>query len=88
MLTDCFQDIQDDDFDVRYQEWLRRIHENYFNIANFDEGDETVEYRTGTILGDPDFCKSFYDEINDHFYWVRDQLQEQGIDVLKLEAVY
>lgn len=88
MLTDCFQGIQDEDFDVRYQEWLRRIHENYFCIPNFDEGDETVAYSTGTILGDPDFCKSFYDEINDHFYWVRDQLQEQGIDVLKSEAVY
>ena len=88
MLTDCFQDIQDDDFDVRYQEWLRRIHENYFNIANFDEGDETVEYRTGTILGDPDFCKSFYDEINDHCDWVRDQLLAHDIKVLKKDAVY
>ncbi len=88
MLTTCFREIQDDDFDVRYQEWIRRIHENDFDIPNFDENDRTVEYSMGTILGDPDFRKSFYEEINDHFYWVRDRLRAHGLDMLKQEAVY
>ena len=88
MLTDCFRGIQSDDFDVRYEEWLRRIHENDFGIENFDENDQTVEYSAGTILGDPDFRKSFYVEINDHFDWVRDQLLAQDINVLKQDAVY
>ena len=87
-LTECFQGIQSDDFDERYEEWLRRIHENYFDIQNFDENDQTVEYRTGTILGDSDFRKSFYDEINDHFDWVRDQLLAHDVKVLKKDAVY
>lgn len=88
MLSDCFQDIQNEDFEVRYKEWLRRIHENYFRIPNFDDNDRTVEYSPQTIFADPDFIKSFYDEINDHFNWVRDQLIDHGIDVLKEEAVY
>ena len=61
---------------------------SYFNIANFDENDQTVEYSAGTILGDPDFRKSFYEEINDHFDWVREQLLAQDINVLKQDAVY
>jgi len=88
MLLDCFKDIQDEDFNARYKEWIRRIHQNYFRIPNFDDGDRTVEYSAQTILGDPDFAKSFYDEINDHFDWVRDRLLDNGIDVLKSEAVY
>ena len=88
MLTDCFKDIRDEDFNKRYEEWLRRIHENYFRIADFCDEDKTVEYSPQTILADPDFRKAFYEEINDHFYWVRDKLLEDDIDVLKLEAVY
>jgi hypothetical protein len=47
-----------------------------------------VEYRPGTILGDEDFCGQFYKELNDHFDWVRKELEAAGLDVLESEPVY
>ena len=71
LLMTCFKGIQSDDINVRYNEWLKRIHSNYFEIADFNDGDETVEYSTGTILNDINFRGQFYSELNDHFDWVR-----------------
>ena len=88
LLMDCFESIQADDAEERYNEWLKRIHENFFEIEGFDDNDASVEYRPGTILGDEDFRGQFYKELNDHFDWVRQELEAAGLDVLESEPVY
>ena len=88
LLMIFFKGIQSDDIDARYNEWLRRIHENYFEIEDFDETDRTVSYSTSTIFGDINFRRQFYDEINDHFDWVRKELEGHGLFVLKSQPIY
>lgn len=88
LLMRCFKGIQSEDINERYQEWLRRIHDNYFCIEDFDEIDQTVEYSAATVFDDLNFRRQFYDEINSHFDWVRDQLEEEDIFVLKSTPVY
>ena len=88
LLMDCFENIQAEDAEKRYNEWLKRIHENFFEIEDFDDNDASVEYRPGTILGDEDFRGQFYKELNDHFDWVRQELEAAGLDVLESEPVY
>lgn len=88
LLMDCFENIQSEDAEKRYNEWLKRIHENFFEIEDFDDNDASVEYRPGTILGDEDFRGQFYKELNDHFDWVRKELEAAGLEVLESEPVY
>ena len=88
LLVQCFKGIQSDDIDVRYKEWIKRIHDNFFEIEDFNEEDAEVEYSPGVIMGDLNFRTQFYEEINNHFDWVRDELLEAGIDVLKEEAIF
>ena len=83
-----FKGIQSDNIEERYQEWLRRIHENYFEIEDFDDNDATAEYSIPYIFEDMDFRRQFYDEINSHFDWVRDELEEHDIFVLKSTPIY
>ena len=59
-----------------------RIRENFFDFKDFDDGDKNVEYSIGLILDDMNWRKQFYDEINDHFFWVKQKLEENGIDRL------
>ena len=87
-IMKSFKGIQSDDINERYQEWLRRIHENYFEIEDFDDNDATAEYSIPYIFEDMDFRRQFYDEINDHFDWVRDELEEHDIFVLKSTPIY
>lgn len=88
MLVACFKGIQSDNITERYNEWIKRIHDNYFDFADFGDEDAAVGYDTGTIMGDMDFRRAFFDEINDHFDWVRSELLANGIDVLKAEPIY
>ena len=76
------------DYRERYQEWLQRIHENYFEIEDFDENDATAAYSIPYVFEDIDFRRQFYDEINDHFDWVRDELEDHDIFVLKSRPIY
>ena len=87
-IMKSFKGIQSDDINERYQEWLRRIHENYFEIEDFDDNDATAEYSIPYIFEDMDFRRQFYDEINSHFDWVRDELEEHDIFVLKSTPIY
>jgi len=87
-IMKSFKGIQSDNIEERYQEWLRRIHENYFEIEDFDDNDATAEYSIPYIFEDMDFRRQFYDEINDHFDWVRDELEEHDIFVLKSTPIY
>ena len=88
LLLRCFKGIQSDDIEERHREWLRRIHENYFAFEDFGDGDASVEYHTGNIIADMDFRKQFYDEVNHHFDWVKEKLEDRDIYVLKDEPVY
>ncbi|MGN0940497.1 MAG: hypothetical protein ACI4OA_02200, partial [Selenomonadaceae bacterium] len=72
----------------RYNGWIDRIHDNFFEIEDFDEGDENVAYDVDDVMSDIDFCRAFYDEINDHFDWVKGELEDFGIDILKSEPIY
>ena len=74
--------FQTDDIDRRYGFWIDRIRENFFDFKDFDDGDKNVEYSIGLILDDMNWRKQFYDEINDHFFWVKQKLEENGIDRL------
>ncbi len=88
ILLDCFKGIQSDDIQVRYCAWIDRIHENHFDFEDFDEGDESVEYSIPFIFSDVDFRHQFYDEINDHFNWVRSELEAHSIFVLQSDPIY
>ncbi len=88
ILLECFKNIQSDDIDFRYHAWLDRIHENHFDFEDFCEADASVEYSVPFIFGDVDFRHQFYDEINDHFNWVRSELESHNIYVLKSDPIY
>ncbi|MBQ9376381.1 MAG: hypothetical protein IJU05_01065 [Schwartzia sp.] len=88
LLLKSFKGIQTDDINARYEEWLRRIHTNYFKIEDFDEADQEVSYSIPYIFEDMDFRGQFFNEINDHFDWVRDELEEHDIFVLQSTPVY
>ena len=88
LLLESCKGIQDEDGEARYLEWLKRIHDNYFEIEDFDDGDAQAAYSFGTIMADENFRGQFYQELNDHFDWVRNELVEAGLDVLESEPVY
>ena len=85
---DCFKGIQSEDIQARYEEWVRRIHENFFRFEDFGAEDAAVSYSASTILGDLNFRRQFYDELNDHFDWVRARLEENNLFVLKSQPIY
>ena len=45
---------------------------------DFSERD-LVGYSSSFILSDPDFCRAFYDALNEYYVWVRAGLEEQGV---------
>ncbi|MER2139615.1 MAG: hypothetical protein ABS965_05790, partial [Succiniclasticum sp.] len=79
---ECFKGFQSENIDRRYGLWIDRIRENFFEFADFNEDDRNVEYSIGLILDDLNWRKQFYDEVNDHFFWVKQQLETNGIDRL------
>jgi hypothetical protein len=88
MLMSAFKDIQSESIDERYNEWIRRIHENEFEIEDFDDNDKNASYSVGTIRDDLTFRKQFFNEVNDHFDWVKKELEDNGIFILKSEPIY
>lgn len=78
-LSECFKGFQTDDIDKRYGLWIDRIRENFFDFKDFNEDDKNVEYNMGVIFDDLDWRKQFYDEINSHYDWVKERLEENGI---------
>ncbi len=88
LLMDCFKGIQSEDIQVRHEEWLGRIHANYFGIEDFNDEDASASYSPSTILSDLNFSRQFYDELNDHFDWVLEQLEANDIFVLKKDPVF
>lgn len=83
LLYRCFKGIQYEDCEERHKTWLKRIHENYFKFDDFCDEDEAIDYSTGYVFEDEDFCMQFYDEINSHFNWVLNELEEHDLFILK-----
>ena len=81
-LSECFKGFQSENINRRYGFWIDRIRENFFEFEDFNEDDRNVEYSIGLILDDLNWRKQFYDEINDHFFWVKEKLEENGINRL------
>lgn len=88
LLTSAFKDIQSENIDERYNEWMRRIHANEFEIEDFDENDENASYSVNTIRDDLTFRAQFFKEVNAHFDWVKKELEDNGIFILKSEPIY
>ncbi|MBO6178399.1 MAG: hypothetical protein J6O04_04440 [Selenomonadaceae bacterium] len=88
LLTAAFKDIQSEDIQERYDEWIRRIRANEFEIEDFDDNDANVAYSEGTIRDDLTFRGQFYNEINDHFNWVKTELESKDIYILKSQPIY
>ncbi len=84
-LEHCFKTIQSDDIEERFNKWMDLIHHNFFGFDYFDEEDKNLSYQISYIFDDIDFRKQFYDEINDHYEWVKGKLEENGIDRLGKE---
>jgi len=78
-LMSCFKGIQTDDIESRYGRWVDRIQENYFEFKDFGEDDHAASYNLSYIFDDMDFRKAFYEEINDHYEWVKRRLEVEGI---------
>lgn len=88
LLMSAFKDIQSENIDERYNEWIRRIHANEFEIEDFDENDANAAYSIGTIRDDLTFRAQFFNEINAHFHWVKKELEDNGIFILKNDPIY
>ena len=84
-LSECFKGLQSDNIENRYSLWIDRIRDNFFDFKDFNEADKNVEYSMGWLYNDLDWRKQFYDEINDHYFWVKQKLEENGIDRLGKE---
>ena len=78
MLLNGFQNTTAGDCEQRNRLWIQRIGENAFGFDDFSERD-LVGYSSSFILDDPDFCRAFYDALNEYYVWVRAGLEEQGV---------
>ena len=53
-----------------------------YRFQDFDDGDAQAAYSFGTIMADENFRGQFYQELNDHFDWVRNELVQVAYDVI------
>lgn len=81
-LSECFKGFQSDNIENRYNLWIDRIRDNFFEFKDFNEEDKNMEYGMGWLYDDLDWRKQFYEEINDHYFWVKQKLEENGIERL------
>jgi hypothetical protein len=79
-LSESFQEIQDEDCNDRNETWLQRIQMNYFEFAELTELDQCLEYQPGLIMADADYPKLFYQGIEEHYAWVKSQLETAGLE--------
>lgn len=80
ILTDTFQNIKDEDCDTRNNQWINKINQGEFQFTD----EQTLTYSSGFIIADTDFCPAFYTALDEHYNWVKSQLEGAGInDILK-----
>lgn len=87
MLLDSFQSIIGEDIDYRIAEWLKRIHQNQYHFTDWNDEDSAVEYKESFIMDDDDFSQQFYEALDAHYDWVKNNLLDAGIDVLGEETM-
>jgi hypothetical protein len=80
-LMESFREIHSTDFNERNDEWVRRIQANQFGFADFDEEDRHVVYDANYILHNPDFCRQFYQAVDQQYQWVRNRLDREHLDI-------
>lgn len=78
---ESFREIHSTDFNERNDEWVRRIQANQFGFADFDEEDRHVVYDANYILHNPDFCRQFYQAVDQQYQWVRNRLDGEHLDI-------
>ena len=79
-LSESFQEIQDEDCNARNETWLQRIQTNYFEFAELTELDQCLAYQPGLIMADADYPALFYQGIEEHYAWVKSQLETAGLE--------
>lgn len=82
LLLDAFQSIQDENIESRTQQWLDRIHSNDFGFTDFSNDDADVVYSTSLITDDVNFSSQFYTALDDHYNWVKNNLEANNINIL------
>ena len=73
--------------DYRTAEWLKRIHQNQYHFTDWNDEDSAVEYKESFIMDDDDFSQQFYEALDAHYDWVKNNLLDAGIDVLGEETM-
>ncbi|WP_432748728.1 DUF6765 family protein [Pectinatus frisingensis] len=82
LLLDSFKNIQSEDRLERNNIWLTKISNDEFGfIDNFPHG-ETLEYSSYFMYEDDDLYSQFYAALNDHYNWVKENLEAIGINIL------
>lgn len=82
LLLDAFQSIQDENIESRTQQWLDRIYSNDFGFTDFSNDDADVVYSTSLITDDNNFSSQFYTALDDHYNWVKNNLEANNINIL------
>ena len=83
VLLDAFKTIENQDYNLRNDEWINRIHNGEFCFTDFCEDDKHVDYNKFFVLCDMDYPEQFYNALNEHYEWVKSKLLEAHINVLQ-----
>ena len=83
LLLKAFQEIKENDPEERNAKWLEKIHNNEFQFADFCDEDAKLDYHKYFILSDKDYPKQFYDSLDEHYDWVKNRLDAEGITRLE-----
>lgn len=82
LLLDSFKNIQSEDRLERNNIWITKISNGEFGfIDNFPHG-EKLEYSSYFMYEDEDLCSQFYAALDDHYNWVKENLEAIGINIL------
>jgi len=83
ILEDTFRGIYIENENMRNEEWINKIKENYFDFADFCDEETNLKYNKNIILSDEDFFGQFYDSLNEYYEWVKGELEKAGINRLQ-----
>jgi hypothetical protein len=80
-LLNAFKKIICSDYDARNWVWIDRIKTGFFGFTE-DFNPIHNPYTPSLIINDPDFRPSFYQALDDHYNWVKNELIDAGLDIL------
>jgi len=82
LLLDSFQNITDENYTNRNNEWINRITTGFFEFTDTFDSTAPLNYNPSLIISDPDFLPEFYAALEDHYNWVKEKLMAVGINRL------